>query len=58
MFDQSPGRKREGKEIIRFRDELDNLMNRFFDWDCLLRNICLKKVVDCGQSTSVRAVKK
>jgi hypothetical protein len=34
MFDQSPGRKREGKEIIRFRDELDNLMNRFFDWDC------------------------
>lgn len=33
MFDLTPWRKGEGKEITRFRSELENLMNRFFDWD-------------------------
>lgn len=33
MFDLKPRRKGEGRELVRFRDELDNLLNRFFDMD-------------------------
>ena len=33
MFDLKPRRKGEGRELVRFRDELDNLFNRFFDMD-------------------------
>jgi HSP20 family protein len=33
MFDLIPWRKREGKEIVGFRRELDNLFNRFFESD-------------------------
>lgn len=32
MFYLKPKQK-EGREIVRFRDELDNLFNRFFDMD-------------------------
>ena len=31
MSDLTPYKKRFGKEIARFRDEMDNLFNRFFD---------------------------
>jgi HSP20 family protein len=33
MFDLMPWRKREGKDLVGFRSELDNLFNRFFDID-------------------------
>jgi HSP20 family protein len=33
MFDLMPHRRRAGKEMVRFRDEMDNLFNRFFDMD-------------------------
>jgi HSP20 family protein len=33
MFDQKSKRKGEGREVVRFRDELDTLFNRFFDLD-------------------------
>jgi HSP20 family protein len=33
MFDLMPWRKREGKDLMGFRSELDNLFNRFFDLD-------------------------
>jgi HSP20 family protein len=33
MFDQKSKRKGEGRELVRFRDELDTLFNRFFDLD-------------------------
>ena len=33
MFDLMHHRKRSGREMIRFRDEMDNLFNRFFDMD-------------------------
>ena len=33
MFDLIPWRNREGKEIVGFRRELDNLFNRFFESD-------------------------
>ena len=33
MIDLTPWRKGEGKETTRFRSELENLMNRFFDRD-------------------------
>jgi len=33
MFDLIPWKRREGKEIVDFRRELDNLFNRFFDID-------------------------
>ena len=33
MFDLKPKRKGEGRELVKFRDELDNLFNRFFDLD-------------------------
>lgn len=33
MFDLLPTRRRSGKELARFRDEMDNLFNRFFDTD-------------------------
>jgi len=33
MFDLKTKRKGEGRELVRFRDELDNLFNRFFDMD-------------------------
>jgi HSP20 family protein len=33
MFDQKSKRKGEGREVVRFRDELDTLFNRFFDMD-------------------------
>lgn len=33
MFDLKTKRKGEGRELVRFRDELDNLLNRFFDMD-------------------------
>lgn len=33
MSDLKTKRKGEGRELIRFRNELDNLFNRFFDMD-------------------------
>ena len=33
MFDLMPHRRRSGRELVRFRDEMDNLFNRFFDMD-------------------------
>jgi HSP20 family protein len=33
MFDLMPWRKREGKDLVGFKSELDNLFNRFFDLD-------------------------
>ena len=33
MFDLLPHRRRSGSELVRFRDEIDNLFNRFFDMD-------------------------
>ena len=33
MFDLMPHRRRAGKEMVRFRDEMDDLFNRFFDMD-------------------------
>jgi HSP20 family protein len=33
MFDLMPWRRREGKDMVRFKNELDNLFNRFFDLD-------------------------
>jgi len=33
MFDLMPHRRRSGREMVRFRDEMDNLFNRFFDID-------------------------
>ena len=43
MFDLTPWRKDEGKEISRFRSELENLMNRFFDWDFPIAREMLKE---------------
>ena len=33
MFDLKSKPKGEGRELVRFRDELDSLFNRFFDLD-------------------------
>ena len=33
MFDLTPSRRQSGRELVRFRDEMDNLFNRFFDMD-------------------------
>ena len=33
MFDLIPRRKGEGRELVRFREELETLFNRFFDRD-------------------------
>lgn len=33
MFDLTPHRRRSGRELVSFRDEIDNLFNRFFDMD-------------------------
>jgi len=33
MFDLMPHRRRSGQELVSFRDEMDNLFNRFFDMD-------------------------
>jgi len=33
MFDLMPHRRRSGRELAHFRDEMDNLFNRFFDMD-------------------------
>jgi HSP20 family protein len=33
MFDLMPHSRRSGRELVRFRDEMDNLFNRFFDMD-------------------------
>lgn len=33
MFDLMPWRKREGKDLVGFKSELDSLFNRFFDLD-------------------------
>ncbi|BBO74104.1 type III effector protein [Desulfosarcina widdelii] len=33
MFDLMPHRRRSGRELVRFRDEMDSLFNRFFDMD-------------------------
>jgi len=33
MFDLMPHRRRTGKEMVSLRDEMDNLLNRFFDMD-------------------------
>ena len=33
MFDLMPHRRRYGKEMVSFKDEMDNLFNRFFDMD-------------------------
>ncbi len=33
MFDLMPHRRGSGRELVRFRDEMDNLFNRFFDMD-------------------------
>lgn len=31
MFDLMPWRRREGRDVVRFKSELDDLFNRFFD---------------------------
>jgi HSP20 family protein len=33
MFEMMPWKNREGKVVPQFRNELDNLFNRFFDLD-------------------------
>ncbi|MDY0374431.1 MAG: Hsp20/alpha crystallin family protein [Desulfobacterium sp.] len=33
MFDLIPRRKRHGKDVVTFRNELDNLFNHFFEMD-------------------------
>lgn len=33
MFDLMPHRRRPGRDLTRFRDEMDNLFNHFFDLD-------------------------
>jgi HSP20 family protein len=33
MFDLKSKHKGEGRELVKFRDELDNLFNRFFELD-------------------------
>lgn len=33
MFDLMPHRRRSGRELVRLRDEMDSLFNRFFDMD-------------------------
>lgn len=33
MFDLMPHRRRSGREMVSFKDEMDNLFNRFFDMD-------------------------
>lgn len=33
MFDLVPWRKRMGKDLMGFKSEMDNLFNRFFDFD-------------------------
>lgn len=33
MFDLMPHRRSTGRELARFRDEMDNLFNRFFEMD-------------------------
>lgn len=33
MFDLMPHRRRGGSELVRLRDEMDTLFNRFFDMD-------------------------
>jgi HSP20 family protein len=33
MFDLMPYRRRSGREMVSFRDEMDHLFNRFFDMD-------------------------
>ena len=33
MFDLMPHRRRSGREMVRFRDEMDNLFNRFLDME-------------------------
>ena len=33
MSDLRPHRRRFGKEMVSFKDEMDNLFNRFFDMD-------------------------
>lgn len=33
MFEMMPRKKREGREVARFRNELGNLFSRFFDLD-------------------------
>ena len=33
MFDLMPWRRKEGREVVHFRNELDDLFSRFFDLD-------------------------
>jgi HSP20 family protein len=33
MFDLMPHRRRSGREMVSFKNEMDNLFNRFFDMD-------------------------
>jgi HSP20 family protein len=33
MFDLMPYRKRSGREMVSFKDEMESLLNRFFDMD-------------------------
>lgn len=33
MFDLMPHRRRSGSELVRFRDEMDKLFNRFFEME-------------------------
>jgi hypothetical protein len=33
MFDLMPHRRRSGRMMVSFKDEMDNLFNRFFDMD-------------------------
>jgi HSP20 family protein len=33
MFDLMPYRKRSGREMVSFKDEMESLFNRFFDMD-------------------------
>ena len=33
MFDLMPHKRRSGREMVSFKDEMDNLFNRFFDMD-------------------------
>lgn len=62
MFDLKPRRKGEGRELVRFRDELDNLFNRFFDMDFpsmrgLFREDVWSPRVDVSESGTAVTVK-
>ena len=39
MFDLIPRRKRQGKDVVNFRSELDNLFNNFFELDTPIHSL-------------------